>query len=227
MSVLQYELRRLGIEKNTVIIFTSDNGSRGTNGGSNAPLRGAKATTWEGGQRVPCIMYWPGVIQPGQVCNEVACSLDFLPTFAGFAGAKAPGDRIIDGRDISDLVFGASGAKSPHEAFFYFWKDHLEAVRSGRWKLHVAKRKDEMLELYDLENDISETCNVAEQHPEIVAALLAKLEECREDLGDARVGASGSNCRPAGRVVNPKPLTLDAAGEYPLISAEYDLPDAG
>lgn len=227
MSVLLFELRQLGIDRNTLVVFTSDNGSRGDHGGSNAPLRGRKGSTWEGGQRVPCIMYWPGAIPGGQTCQELVCSMDFLPTFARFAGTTEPSDRIIDGRDIRDLVFGVPGARSPHDSFFYYSRSRLEAVRSGRWKLHVAKRGEEMLELYDLESDIGESSSVTHEHPEVVKDLLAKLEACRIDLGDSRTGMVGRNRRPAGWAENPVTLTLNDIEEYPYIALEYDLSDRG
>jgi len=227
VDVILHELQRLGLDDNTLVIFTADNGSRNHDeGGSNAPLRGTKAQTWEGGQRVACIMRWPAAIPSGTVSSEVVTSMDFMPTLAALAGSSAPTDRIIDGKDIRDLVTGKPGAQSPHEAFFYYWGDSLEAVRSGRWKLHVRKRDEEMLELYDLVDDIGETTNVAEQHPEVVAELQAKLTACREDLGDNTQGIAGRNRRPSGKVENPKPLTeYDAS--HPYVISMYDLTDVG
>jgi arylsulfatase A len=226
MDLLLYELRCLGLEQNTLVVFTSDNGSRGDHGGSNAPLRGAKGSTWEGGQRVPCIMYWPGVIPAGTVCRELASALDFLPTFAGLAGTTAPTDRIIDGCDLRDLLF-KPGAPSPRQTFFYFFKDQLEAVRAGRWKLHVAKRGHEMLELYDLQNDPGESRNVASDHPDVVTQLQELQASCRADLGDSRTGVVGRNRRLPGKVANPRPLTVADPDAYPFIAAEYDLSDRG
>ncbi len=208
VSVLLDELRELGLENNTLVVFTSDNGSRARNeGGSNDPLRGTKGTTWEGGMRLPCIMRWPGMIPAGSVCREVATSMDFLPTFAGLAGAAPPSDRIIDGLDIAPLMRCEPDAASPREAFFYFWKRQIEAVRAGRWKLHIRKHQDAILELYDLEADVGETVNLAAQHPEVVSRLQALVAACREDLGDSAAGVEGRNCRPAGRVEHPRPLT--------------------
>jgi arylsulfatase A-like enzyme len=224
-AVLLAELKALGLDERTLVIFTSDNGARGDRGGSNAPLRGRKGTTWEGGQRVPCIMRWPGTIPARTTCRAVATSMDFLPTFAKLGGTDAPSDRIIDGKDIRPLMFGEPGAISPHDAFFYF-RDGLEAVRSSQWKLHVRKGNQEMRELYDLESDIGETTNVADRHPSVVRDLEAKLAACREDLGDSAVGKEAANCRPIGRVSNPAPLThYDPA--HPYVIAMYDLEDAG
>src|SRR5690606_26440998 len=137
MGALLFELRRLGLERNTLVVFTSDNGARGDRGGSNGPLRGRKGSTWEGGQRVPCIMYWPGTIPGGRVVRDIASSIDFLPTFARLAGTEAPSGRIIDGKDISELMLRPGEAASPRDTFYYYSRGNLEAVRYGRWKLHV------------------------------------------------------------------------------------------
>jgi arylsulfatase A-like enzyme len=226
VGVLMHTLRRLGLDENTLVIFTSDNGSRGDRGGSNRPLRGGKFTTWEGGLRLPCIMRWPGVIPAGTTCSELAASMDFLPTLAALAGAEPPGDRVIDGRDISPLLRGEPGARSPHDAFFYYLKDDLEAVRSGPWKLHLSRNGAPVRELYHLGDDIGEQRNIAADHPEVVRMLEAKASAMRDDLGDAATGAPGWNCRPPGRVENPEPLTRYDP-EHPYMMAAYDLPDRG
>ncbi len=210
-------LRELGIDKRTLVIFTSDNGAHRRFGGSNAPLRGWKGSTWEGGMRVPCVMYWPGTIPAGLVCDEVTSTMDILPTFAKLAGAEVPKDRIIDGHDISALMTGQPGAKSPYRAFFYYQIDQLQAVRSGRWKLHLPlerKKKnwgepipDVPLQLYDLKRDISESRDVSKQHPDVVERLFAYAEEAREDLGD--VGRQGQGIRPAGYIDDPVPLVKE------------------
>lgn len=214
-------LRALGIDDNTLVIFTSDNGSTGRLGGSNAPLRGAKGTTWEGGMREPCIMRWPAAIPANTVCREVITAMDFLPTMAKLANVDAPDDRVIDGHDIRPLMFGEAGAASPYKAFFYYGAgDHtLHAVRAGKWKLHLITN-----ELYDLESDIGEEHNVLDEHPDVVGKLEALAEECRQDLGDAHTGVEGANTRPIGRVDAPKPLTsLDEMS--PEVRALYDLDD--
>jgi len=225
--VIVNELERLGLTEDTLVMFTSDNGSRaGSEGGSNAPLRGGKGTTWEGGQRLPFIAKWPARIPAGAECGELVTSMDILPTCAAFAGAAPPDDRIIDGRDIAPLLTGDEGAASPHEAFYYYYKNDLDAVRSGRWKLHVSKQGTSVTELYDLEADIGEKDNVYDEHPDVVEALTILAERAREDLGDARTGHEGANCRPQGRISNPKPLTeYDEA--HPYIVAMYDVPYAG
>ena len=125
-----------GLDQNTYVIYTSDNGpwylgrsvhhrnrlgeDAAKHGGSAAPLRGAKTSTWEGGLRVPCVVWAPGKVPAGTVCDEVASTMDMLPTLAAFAGANAPADRVIDGRDIRDLIHGVEGAKSPTRAFYYY-----------------------------------------------------------------------------------------------------------
>ena len=226
-DVIFHELKQHGLDDNTLVIFTSDNGSRCSGGGgSNSPLRGTKGTTWEGGLRVPCLMRWPGRIPAGTVCSEVATAMDLYPTLAGLGGAAVPDDRIIDGKDITPLMLSEEGAESPHETFFYYMLNNLEAVRSGKWKLHVRKGGEEVSELYDLDADTGETNNVFAQHPEIVAELRRHLDACREDLGDDATGVGGKNVRPVGRVDNPDTLThLDP--EHPYIIAMYDLKDRG
>ena len=129
-----------GYLEDALVIFTSDNGpwlSYGDHGGSAGPLREGKGTMFEGGVRVPCIMRWPGKIPAGTATNEFAATIDVLPTIAKLVGAKLPGDRIIDGRDIWPIMSGQPGAKSPHEAFFYYRLNELQAVRSGPWKLRL------------------------------------------------------------------------------------------
>lgn len=230
-GVLLAELRRLGLDDDTIVIFTSDNGSLAKGGGSNAPLRGTKGTTWEGGMRVPCIVRWPGRVPPGSECSAVATAMDLLPTLAAAAAAAGaaaavPDDRVIDGRDITALLVDPATAASPHEAFFFYRADRLEAVRSGRWKLHLAKGRTAMAELYDLVADTAESTDVAADHPEVVAALEAHADRARADLGDGRVDLRGTGRRPVGEVENPVPLTtFDPTHPYYL--AEYDLPHRG
>lgn len=130
-------LQQNGLDDNTLVIFTSDNGpflSYGNHAGSAGPLRGGKLTAFEGGVRMPCIMRWPGKIPAGRDCHEVASTIDVLPTVARLIGGKLPEQRI-DGKDISPLMFGKD-ARSPHEAFYFYNGPELHAVRSGTWKLH-------------------------------------------------------------------------------------------
>ena len=235
-SVLLHELRSLGLDDNTIVIFTSDNGSLGDDpvpvggdgnphGGSNAPLRGTKGQTWEGGQRVPGIVRWPARIAPGRVSDEVVSSIDLLPTLAACCAAPVPTDRTIDGRDISAVLFDAT-APALDDAFYYYWMNDLEAVRVGRWKLHFAKRGIEVGALYDLDADIGETTDLAEQHPDVVRDLADRAEWARRSLGDARLDRVGDDLRPIGRVEQPRRLTAFDV-EHPYYMAEYDLSDRG
>ncbi|MDP6355063.1 MAG: sulfatase [Planctomycetota bacterium] len=226
-SVLFDEIKELGLDENTLIVFTSDNGSRGRDeGGSNAPLRGGKGSTWEGGQRLPCIMRWPDKIPARTECNEMTLSMDFLPTFAELAGSDVPDDRIIDGKSILPLMSGEEGAATQHDSFFYYFKDDIQAVRSGNWKLHIRRRDDEVAELYDLASDIGETENVHDQHPDVVENLLSKIQSCREDIGDGAADMEGANCRPVGLVENADTLT-HYDPDHPYIVAMYDIEDSG
>ncbi len=208
-------LKKQGIDENTLVIFTSDNGPvirprerLGHRAGSAGPLRGSKNTTWEGGMREPCIMRWPGNIPAGRACDELTTTMDLLPTFTKLVGGWLPTDRIIDGKDIWPLMTGQPGATSPHEAFYYYRDDRLQAVRSGQWKLHVYRPEWEpnfrhgVYEplLYDLENDIGETTNVAHKYPEVVKRLQALAEKARSDMGDAATDRKGSNVRPIGHL---------------------------
>jgi arylsulfatase A len=212
-------LTKLSLDENTLVIFTSDNGpwlSYGTHGGSARPFREGKGTAWEGGVRVPCVMRWPGKIQANSECSELAATIDVLPTIAKLVGAELPA-RKIDGLDISSLLL-SDFAKTPHEAYWYYWGEGLHAIRSGKWKLHfphnyvhvdlpgenglpgkLSQPKTE-LALYDLENDIGELDNVSAQNPEAVAKLTALAEVARDDLGDALTKRVGKNLRPAGRL---------------------------
>lgn len=232
MMVLLDELDRQGLAENTIVLFTSDNGSRTHEGGSNDPLRGTKGTTWEGGMRLPFVARWPGQIPAGSICGELATSMDLLPTLARLAGTCEPDDRIIDGRDIAGLLRGGDGATTPHEAFYYYFKDDLEAVRSGRWKLFVRRASgqprisEEVRELYDLDADVGETTNVHDLHPDVVAGLMAHADGARADLGCEASGVAGTGRRPVGKVADPAPLTSHDP-DHPYIIAMYDLEEAG
>lgn len=200
-------LRELQLDRNTLVLFTSDNG--GTARAVNAPLRGNKGSTWEGGMRVPTITWWPGRIPAGTATDAVCGMMDILPTIAKQAGGAAPADRKIDGADIWPLLAGEAGAKSPHEHFFYFRGFKLEAVRSGIWKLHLAKG-----ELFDLAADIGENTNVAAGHPDVVKRLREVAGTMKDDLGLDEIGAG---CRPLGKVDDARPI-IDPDG---TIRAEF------
>jgi arylsulfatase A-like enzyme len=185
-------LKKAGVDKNTLVVFTSDNGpwlSKKHHGGSALPLRDGKFSTYEGGMREPCIARWPGKIPAGKVCGEICGTIDLLPTFAKLAGGEVPHDRVIDGKDIWPLMSGKPGAKSPHKAYFYYRGNNLEAVRGGKWKLRRTKKT----ELYDLQADISERNNVAAEHPAIVKRLNFLMKEFDRELK--------ANVRPPGKAV--------------------------
>ena len=226
-EVLLHQLRSLGLEEDTLVMFTSDNGSRcGGEGGSNGCLRGTKGSTYEGGLRVPCIMRWPGMIPAGATCGQLVSALDVYPTLAELAGAAVPTDRIIDGKSLVTLLRSGGTAPSPREDFFYYMRNTLEAVRSGPWKLHVLKKDQVVRELYNLVDDPGETRNVYELHADIVARLSAKLDACRQDIGDTGTNTIGRNIRPAGCVAKADTLThLDP--DHPYIVAMYDMKDKG
>ena len=185
-------LKANGLDENTFVIFTSDNGPKI---GSAAPLKGKKGQTFEGGMRMPTVVRWPGKILAGSSNKELMTAMDLLPTFASLAGAEIPVDRIIDGKDVFQVIQGKS--KTPHELFFYHSKGRLEAVRSGKWKFRIAGKESPAL--YDLEDDISESNNVLNEHPDIEARLRAAAAEFENKLEES--------LRPIGVVENPKPLS--------------------
>jgi arylsulfatase A len=181
-------IKSLGAEKDTLVIFTSDNGpwnlSRGR-GGSALPLRGAKFSTYEGGHRVPCVMWWPGTIPAGTDSAEIVTTLDFLPTFASLSGAPLPTDRILDGKDITAMLRAGADGKSEYKKFFYWSKKNITALRMGNWKLRIridnkSKTRDNP-ELFNLADDISETNNLASQMPDKVAHMCKILYQAETD----------------------------------------------
>ena len=221
-------LKKNGLEENTLIIFTSDNGpwlSYGTHSGSAFPLREGKGTVWEGGVRVPCIVKWPAVIGKGVEQQKPAMTIDILPTLAEILQVDLP-PLPIDGKSVFPLIKNEADAQNPHEAYyFYYHRNELQALLSGdgRWKLYLPHRYRSLevkegrddgipikynnnvqagLELYDLKNDISETTDVAEQFPDIVAQMLVLADSCRAELGDALTGMVGNGNREPGRIVD-------------------------
>jgi arylsulfatase A-like enzyme len=203
-------LQKQGLDENTVVFFTSDNGP---SVGHAEPLTGKKGSSYEGGMRVPGIVRWPGRIPAGQTIDELTSTIDLLPTFANLAGAEVPTDRVIDGKDIWPVLTESS--VSPHEVFFYYNNDRLAAVRSGKWKLHIGKEKGKAKKgkgksrgkgasssftaLYDLDTDKAESKNVLKDHPKIAKQLRAYATAFEKKLAQ--------NSRPAGTVPNPKTLT--------------------
>lgn len=197
-------LRELGLEQDTLVFFTSDNG--GSGGCSMGPLRGGKGgPKYEGHMRVPTLAWWPGKIQAGSVMPEIASSIDLFPTLAELCGGTLPEDRIIDGKDVSALLL-ESGAKSPHEILYY----EYEGIRKGKWKLVYPGAKKQPA-LYDLENDQGERKNLASQYPERAAELDALLKAHKKRVTSAR--------RPAGKDQQPEsiltaPCALPTLAEY-------------
>jgi arylsulfatase A-like enzyme len=215
-------LKKNGLDDDTLVIFASDNGpwiNYGNHAGGTGPLREGKGTTWEGGVRVPCVARWPGKIPAGGVCKEPAMTIDILPTLAGLAGAKLPA-LPIDGKDVWPILSGKAGSRSPHEAYFFYWNNELQAVRSGKWKLHLPHTYRTLGDapagkdgkpsnyqqtktpeaLYDLDADAGEKTDVADRHPEVVARLRKLAAGMRADLGDSLTKTPGKGRRPAGKV---------------------------
>lgn len=191
-------LEQEGLIDNTLVIFTSDNGPwsempdrmfredkiKPWDAGTTGPLRGTKHTTYEGGQRVPFIASWPGRIPPGQISAELATTMDLYTTLLHLAGADVPHDRPVDGKDIMALLEGQ--AASPHDHFFYFRNERLEAVRDAVWKLRLLQTdpaQPATPELFNLSFDPYERFNVAETHPDVVERLRAEMTALAEETG--------------------------------------------
>jgi len=213
----------IGVERNTLVIFTSDNGpwlSYGTHSGKATPLREGKGTMFEGGYREPTIMWWKGKIPAGTQCDQLCSTIDILPTVAHLIGADLPAQKI-DGKDIRPLMFGDEGAQSPHDAFYcYYGGGQLQAVRNERFKLVFPHTYRTLkghpggfggrpipyqqakigLSLFDLDSDVSETKNVISQYPEAVKELTAAAERARQELGDKLTKRTGNGIRPAGKL---------------------------
>jgi arylsulfatase len=234
-------IKRLSLDEKTLVIFATDNGpflSYGNHAGSARPLREGKLTTFEGGVRVPCIMRWPGKVPAGRTSNELASTIDLLPTIARLTGGKLS-ENPIDGLDIWPLISGEG--RSPRDTFYFYAGDELQAVRSGPWKLHlpheyltpalppgkegkpanfsnlkpasmqqsglrgIASRHGYLvrkieLSLYNLDDDVGESTNLADKHPQTVARLLDLAERARAELGDSLTKRQGSGVRPCGKL---------------------------
>jgi arylsulfatase A len=190
-------IRALDLERQTLVIFTSDNGGAVRHGASNAPLRGSKGQTWEGGIRVPTIVWQPGTVPKGSSTSAITSHMDWLPTFAAITNARIPIDRKLDGLDITSVIHG-DASSGPRNVFYYFRGLQLQAVRQGPWKLHLKGKQ-----LFDLERNIGESVNVAGDHPDVVAQLMQLVAAMDRDLGNRE---SGPGVRPPGRVDDPQPL---------------------
>lgn len=212
-EILNY-LKENGLAENTFVFFTSDNGGEMRFGGVNEPLKGGKGTTWEGGMRVPGIAWWLRQIEAGQTSDEIATIMDFLPTFHHLVYGQPFSKVTIDGHNIWPLLSG-SEKQSPYQAFFYYDRDQMQAVRAGQWKLHLplkdrfqAHYTDETMvmetSLYNLAEDMGETNNLAGQHPEIVKQLMQYADWARSALGDT--DQPSPYIRPAGILTEIKEL---------------------
>lgn len=201
------EIKTLGMDERTLVIFTSDNGpwlSYGNHAGSAGALREGKGTSFEGGVRVPAIFRWPGRIPAARVSCEPAMTIDLVPTIARLANVPLDADRKIDGLDIWELLSGTPGATSPHEALYFYWDRELQAVRSGPWKLHFPHafrtlagepgrdgvpgdyvERSIGLSLFNLMDDVGEQHNLADEHPDIVRRIMELADQARDDLGDS------------------------------------------
>ena len=231
VAVLRRTLEELGLSENTLIVFTSDNGSRADHGASNGPLRGQKTTTWEGGQRVPCIWYWKNHTPEGTVCDEVMSHTDFFSTLLALAGTEADDALLRDSHDVTGVILRGIRRTEEENLFYYYWMNSLEAIRLGKWKLHLAKHNAlrnfvEVHELYDLEADSGESINLYAEHPDIVAAFAPYIERIRRDLGDERLNITGEGVRPCGTVDHPR-LLSQYDKTYPYLIAEYDSTESG
>ena len=243
-------LKECGVVDNTYVVVTSDNGpwlsynkdfrdgSLPTDrGGSAGPLRSGKVSTWEGGVRVPTVVWAPGRVPSGRTCDKMASTMDLLPTFAALAGAQMPDDRVIDGRDIRHLLAGQFDESDPGRTYCYYLDQHLQAIRQGPWKLHLPRpHKAPWLDrvglwpgrhigpkdaigfdsplLYNLDTDIGETTDVASQHPQVVEHLFELAEQARADIGDYDCVGSGARF-------------FDEGPKRPLMNRWKDMPPRG
>ncbi len=214
MGEILAALKRLQLDENTLVIWTSDNGApqRKPPQGSNAPYKGWGYSTSEGAMRMPMIARWPGHVSANRECRELSSMLDILPTLAALSGAALP-KQAIDGHDIRPLLFGEAKAKSPADAtgFFYYHMEQLQAVRSGPWKLYLpleskltggaAKRTTATLNLFNVVEDVGEENEVSAKNPDVVQRLIKLANQAREELGD--VNRPGKGQRPAGLSAKP------------------------
>lgn len=208
-------LKKEGLDDNTMVVFTSDNGpwlNYGNHAGSTAGLREGKGAMWEGGHRVPCIMRWPGKINAGQVSSELMITMDLFPTFTKLMGGSLPANKI-DGIDMSPLIF--QGKASPRDEFWGYYGGELVFVRKGKYKLTLPhayrtyldnptgndgfpgalSSRKAGIELYDLEMDPYEKTDIASSHPELVVQMMAIANVAREDLGDRITKVVGKGVR--------------------------------
>jgi arylsulfatase len=214
-------LKETKLDSRTLVIFLSDNGPwimKGENGGSAFPLRNGKTSSYEGGFRVPCVMWGPGIVKnPGRVSDEIVTAMDFLPTFATLAGVNHRPGKPIDGKDASALIKGELGAKSAWSYFYYYFGTELHAVRENQYKFRAANflrnediyRRDQFDSapmppaLYDLAQDVSEQKSILKDKPKLQKHLEALMNEARQTLGDTLTQAKGKDNRSPGLSENP------------------------
>jgi arylsulfatase len=212
-------LRKQGLEKNTLVVFTSDNGpwlTFGNHAGNSGGLREGKGTSWEGGQKEPCIMRWPGKIPAGTVCSKLGATIDLLPTIAEICHVNKPTEKI-DGVSILPLLLNDAKANPRDEFVYYYQRNSLEAIRKANWKLmfpHTSVTYKDKLPgrdgfpgvgasakwesaLYDLSTDPGETVDLSSRFPEVVKALTALADKYRKQLGDDLTKTEGTENRPA------------------------------
>ena len=202
------KLKELGLDKNTIVIYTTDNGPWlpfKHHGGSAGELRDGKGSTFEGGQRVPCVMWAPGLIPAGTETNELMTTIDLLPSLAALSSSTLPGKNKIDGIDQSALITGKAERSARNEFIYYSRSGDLEGLRQGKWKLLVkgpkkskkskksTKEAKVTIYLFDLEADVAEQNNLADQNPELVAKLKTRMEELDQEIE--------ANARPVWRKV--------------------------
>jgi arylsulfatase len=223
VGMIMKTLKKYNLEKNTLLVFTSDNGPwlvYGNHSGSALPLREGKGTVWEGGVREPCIMRLPGVIKPGTVIETPLIMMDLMPTISALCATNLP-EKTIDGKDIVPIITGKTSI-SPHEAFYFYYNaNELQAIRYGDWKMYFPHKYNSIkgqpqgqdgkpsqykptvlkeVELYNLKSDVSETKNVANDHPDVIRTIQRLAETMRSKLGDALTGVEGTENRKPGRI---------------------------
>ena len=216
-------LKKNNLQDNTIIVFTSDNGpwlSYGGHAGSTGIYREGKGTTWEGGQRVPCIVWYPKEIKPNTIISNPLMGIDWLPTFAELTNSKLSNNKI-DGKNIWDVLTTKS-QEDPHEAlFFYYHRNSLHAVRYGDYKMYFPHRyrtlngrkgrndgtpiKYQYIdlkenELYNLKTDPSELSNIIKDNKEIANKIQLLANKKRTELGDDLFEISGNEVREVGLI---------------------------
>jgi arylsulfatase len=216
-------LKQNGLEENTLVVFSSDNGpwlNYGNHAGNTGGFREGKGTVYEGGHRVPGIMRWKGKTASGVVYNQMASTIDIFPTIAEIIGAELPKHKI-DGVSLLPLLTDSPNASPRDEFYYYYNRNSLKAVRKGNWKLVFAHKGRSYVGsqpgndgfpgpspenipfeqgLYDLRRDPGETYDVSETYPEKLAELMVLAEKARKDLGDDLTNREGTGRRPIGTV---------------------------